>query len=240
LLFRLPFVFATDIVIKKDGGIFKTIRANARQELSIPISRAGVYRAEIFLAAGRFNKLPWIVTNPIFIARPAVEKDPPAKITAVIPTEGENYFRIEKNGRSNAAIHWDAQGKEPPVTRFAFTLQSEAPGQADFWAALAHRQNIAGAGRHGFVFETRGSVPLRFWLQLRTGSRLKETAYQHSFPVSQQWQQVVIPFSSFHRLYGPAAVFDPAELDSFFFLIDNGNAFAGARGEVFFRRIGLY
>lgn len=240
LIFKMPFNFATNIVIKKDGEIFKTISANIRQELSIPISRPGVYRAEISLASGRFKKLPWIMTNPIFIAQPAVERKAPENTAGIILADGENYFQVEKNSRSSAAIHWAAQENEPPVVRFTFTLQNEAPGQADFWAAMAHRQKLASADYHGFVFETRGSGRMRFWLQFRSGGGRGEAAYQHSFLVNEQWQKIAIPFSSFHRLYGPAAASALSAIDSFFFLIDNGNAFPGARAEVFFRQIGLY
>lgn len=237
LVFKMPFNFATDIVIKKDGELFKTIRANTQQELSIAVSRAGVYRAEVSLASGLFKKLPWIMTNPIFIARPALEKAAPEDVAAIFPAEGENYFQVEKNSRSSAAIRWDAPGAGTPITAFAFTLQREAPDQADFWVALAHRQKIAGNEYHGFVFETRGSGPMRCWLQFRTGSGQAESAFQHSFPVDGQWRKITIPFAKFHRLYGQASV--PAEVQAFFFLIDNGNAFPGAHGEILFRRIGL-
>jgi hypothetical protein len=195
LVFKMPFNFATDIVIKKDGEIFRTIRANTRQELSIPVSRAGVYRAEISLASGRFKKLPWIMTNPIFIALPALKKAAPENVAAILPAEGKDYFQVEKNNRSSAAIRWDARSEGSPITACTFTLQREAPDQADFWVALAHRQKIAGAAYHGFVFETRGSVPMRFWLQFRTGSGRGETAYQHSFPVDGQWRKITLQTS---------------------------------------------
>ncbi len=97
LIFKLPFDFATDIVVKKDGETFKTIRANTRRELSVPIFAKGVYRTEISLASGRFKKLPWIMTNPFFIAMPAIEKKPPAPITAKVLAADENYFQVEKN-----------------------------------------------------------------------------------------------------------------------------------------------
>jgi len=240
LVFKMPFDFATDIVIKKDGEIFKTILANTQQELSIPVSQAGVYRAEISLVSGRFKKLPWIMTNPIFIARPALQKAAPKNVAAILPAEGEDYFQVEKNSRSSAAARWETKAGEAPCTRFAFTLQRQAPDQADFWVALAHRRKIAAAGCQGFVFETRGSGPMRFWLQFRTGSGRDEAAYQHSFRVDGQWRKIAIPFSSFHRLYGRELAPSAPEISAFFFLIDNGNAFPGAKGEIFLRGIGLY
>jgi len=240
LIFKLPFDFTTAIVIKKDGKIFKTISANIRQQLSIPIFQAGVYRAEISLAAGRFKKLPWIVANPIYIAQPAVEKKLPENAASIILAGKENYFRVEKNSRSSAATQWNSQGDGPPITSLKFTLQPETSTQVDFWVALAHREKIAGSNYHGFVFETRGSGQMRFWLQVRTGIGQDEATYQHSFLVKEQWRKIVIPFSSFHRLYGQPASPDPAHINAFFFLIDNGNAFPGTQGEIFFRSIGLY
>ena len=240
LIFKLPFNFTTAIVVKKDGEIFKTISANSRQQLSIPISRAGVYRAEISLNSGRFKTLPWIVANPIYIAQPAVEKKSPENAASIILADRENYFQVEKNSHSSAATQWNSQGDSPPVASFKFTLQPETSTQVDFWAALAHREKIAGSNYQGFVFETRGSGQMRFWLQLRTGIGQGEAAYQHSFLVKEQWRKIVISFSSFYRLYGQPAFPDPAAINAFFFLIDNGNAFPGTQGEIFFRQIGLY
>jgi hypothetical protein len=240
LIFKLPFKFATDIVIKKDGGIFKRIRANTRQELSIPIARNGVYRAEISLSAGRFKTLPWIMANPFFIAMPAPAERPAEAVGATVPTGDIDSFRVEKNKRSSAVLRLNKQDGKMPVLGLTFGLQSEGPGQADFWVALAQRQKLAVSGRRGFVFETRASRRMRFWLQYRTGSGLDEAAYQHSFLADEQWKTIAIPFADFHRLYGPAAASVPAGVDSFFFLIDNAIAYPGAAGEIFFRDIGLY
>jgi hypothetical protein len=240
LIFKLPFNFTTDIVVKKDGRIFKTISANIRQQLSIPITLCGVYRAEVSLAAGRFKKLPWILTNPIFIARPAAEKKAPENIAGIILADRENYFQVEKNNCSNAAMQWNSQLDSPPVISLKFSLQPEASTQVDFWVALAHREKFAASHYQGFVFETRGSDRMRFWLQFRTGSGRSEAAYQHSFLIEETWRKVVIPFSSFHRLYGQPASSNPADINAFFFLIDNGNAFPGTHDEIFFKRIGLY
>jgi hypothetical protein len=240
LIFKLPFNFTTDITVKKDGQIFKTIRANTRKQLSIIISRAGVYRAEISLASGRFKKLPWIIANPIYIARPQVDKKSPEITASIVLGDRENYFQIEKNNRSSAAKQWQKQKNSPSVTSFNFTLQPETSAQVNFWAALAHREKLAGASYQGFVFETRGSGRIRCWLQFRTGINRGEAAYQHSFLVEAEWRKIVIPFSSCHRLYGQPAFPDPTIINSFFFLVDNGNAFPGTQGEIFFRQIGLF
>ena len=236
LVFNLPFDFPTVVVIRKDGGVFKTIRAGRRQELSIAVAQAGVYRSEITLASGRFKKLPWILANPVFVAMPAVEKKSPETIRGTALADGRIFFLVEKNNRSSAALQRLDQAGTPPVTALAFTLRPEGPGQRDFWVALAHRQTISASGYHGFVFETRSSRPMRIWLQFRTG----DAAFQHSFLADSEWRQVAIPFSSFHCLHGGPPAPAAQGIDSFFFLIDNGNAYPNAAGEIFFRQVGLY
>ncbi|HSQ35559.1 MAG TPA: hypothetical protein VLQ89_06170 [Candidatus Binatia bacterium] len=239
MTFKLPFDFATDIVIKKDGEIFKRIRNNTRRELSVPIEQGGVYRAEISLASGRFRKLPWIMANPFFIAMPAPAARPAEAVGATVPAGDVELFRVEKNSRSSAVLQLDKQDKENPVLGLTFRLQPEVPGDPNFWAALANRQKLAASGRRGVVFETRASRPMRFWLQFRSGGS-DETAYQHSFLADESWRRVTIPFAGFRRLYGPATAPDLSAIRSLFFLIDNGNAYPGAAGEIFLRRIGLY
>ncbi|MBN2399063.1 MAG: hypothetical protein JXI33_01845 [Candidatus Aminicenantes bacterium] len=240
VIFKLPFNFPVDVVVKKDGEIFKTVRSNKAQELIIPITRGGVYRSEISLSSGHFKKLPWIMTNPIYIARPATEAAAAKTLNGPSLAFFENIFQVEKNGASSAAICLDGGHGQGTVTGLAFTLRPDPDGKPDFWVALAFRQNTATAGYHGFVFETSASAPMRCWLQFRTGSGSGEAAYQHSFLATEQWRQVAIPFSNFHRLYGQPGTTAPAAIDAVFFLIDNGNAYPGACGEIFFRQVGLY
>ena len=127
-----------------------------------------------------------------------------------------------------------------PVTRFAFQLRKESAAVKDFWTALARREALDFSNYRGFVFETRGSRPMRFWLQFRNGQGRLESAFQHSFLVGENWRRIAIPFSRFHHLYGPAAAPDLKKISALFFTIDNGNSFAGARGEILLRNIGLY
>lgn len=240
LVLKLPFNFSTDILIKKDGGKFKTIRDNNRQEIAIPINRPGVYRCEISPHSGPGSDLPWILANPIFIAR-SRNPEKPETITPrrILAGPGE-YFQIEKNSLSQAAIQVDDPGSRLPVIRFTYVLRQESPAIKDFWTAMARRENLDFSNYRGFVFETRGSRPMRFWLQFRNGEDRLESAFQHSFLVGENWQRIAIPFARFHRLYGPDATADLKKISAFFFTIDNGNSYSGSRGEISLRSIGLY
>lgn len=241
LVLKLPFNFSTDIRIMKDGAAFLTIRDNTRQEITVPVREPGVYRCEIFLHSGRLKSLPWILANPIFVARPVAPAAATAPVTArtMLKAAGE-YFQVEKNSRSRASLSLEKGNEGRTVTRFAFTLRRESPAQVDFWTALARREKLDFSGYRGFVFAARGSRAMRFWLQFRTQEGDRESAFQHSFLVGEDWKQIAIPFDRFYRLYGVAAPPDLAHVSAFFFLIDNGDSFDGARGEISLGPIGLY
>jgi len=242
LILKTPFNFSTDIRVLKDGEAFFTIDDNSRQEITVPVRGPGVYRCEVHLHAGRFRKLPWILANPIFIARQAGGREPAASVEPrrVLDAAGP-YFQVEKNGRSRGEVvtRTDEAGLLP-VTRFAFTLQKESPAAVDYWVALARRERLDFSGYGGFVFEARGSQAMRFWLQFRTQGDGVESAFQHSFLVTEEWRRIAIPFSRFHRLYGAESPPDLAHVSALFLLIDNGNSYSGARGELSLRPLGLY
>jgi hypothetical protein len=239
LVLNLPFQFSTDILIRKDGEPFRAFKDNSHLELAVPVSEPGVYRCEVSLHSGRFSGLPWILANPIFVARPA---QAPAKVTvkprAFLNAAGP-YFQVEKNGRSRGDVSLLAGADGRPVTCFTFDLRQE-PGAVDFWSALARRENLDLSGYRGFVLEARGSRALRFWLQFRTWIHGSESAFQHSFPVGKDWQRLFIPFERFQRLYGSNTPPSLDRVNALFIQIDNGNSFAGAGGELWLRPIGLY
>jgi hypothetical protein len=241
LVVKLPFHFTTDILIRKDGAVFHAIKNNSRQTIAVPISEPGVYRCEISHHSGRFSDLPWILANPIFVAQPAKPRERVKTVEArTILNPAGPFFQVEKNGRSRGELSVEEGEDGRPVTRFAFSLQQESPDQVNYWTALAHRQPCDFSRYHGFVFEVKGSRALRFWLQFRTVANGQESAFQHSFLVETDWQRIAIPFNRFHRLYGDEAPAALAKVDSFFFLIDNGNSFSGVQEEICLRPIGLY
>lgn len=240
LVLKLPFNFSTDILVKKDGETYKIIQDNLRQEIDISISRPGVYRCEIAPHSGRGSNLPWILANPIFIARSLKSEKPETITPRLILAATENYFQIEKNPLSQASLQIADQASGHPITRFTYALRQESPADVNFWTALARRENLDFSKYRGFVFETRGSRPMRFWLQFRSRDGRLESAFQHSFLVGENWQRIVIPFARFHRLYGREAPPDLKKISAIFFTIDNGNSFSGARGEISLRAIGLY
>ena len=241
LLLRLPFPFTTDVRIMKDGNLFRLIKDNRRQEIRVDVNESGVYRCEIFLHSGRLSRLPWILANPIFVARPAPAV-PPAQVPSpkTVLNPAGPYFQLEKNDRSRGEVSAPTGDDGRPLTHLGFELRKESPARVDFWVSLARRQNLDFSPYQGFVFTARGSRAMRFWLQFRTGVGREESAFQHSFRVDESWHPLAIPFDCFQRLYGAGTVTDRARVNSFFILIDNGNSHDGAQGELELGPIGLY
>ncbi len=237
---RLPFDFATDLLVKKDGEIFQTFHNNRQKELRIPIHQPGVYRSEVFLSAGPFTRLPWILANPFFIGQ-TEERQPPAVTPTphLILPSGEADFRIEKNPRSNAALTWERGPAAEPVLAFSFHLEKE-PGSPDFWSALASIKKRDLSGYRGFVFEVQADRRLLAWVRFRNGSGKDEKLYQHSFLADSQWQRIAIPFNRFHQESGQTQPPDLVQTEAFFFLVDGGCAYSGQSGTLRLKNIGLY
>ncbi len=241
LVLRLPFPFAVDVRILKDGKPFRHIKDIREQEIRAGISEPGVYRCEVFLHSGRLKRLPWILANPIFVARPTPAPPPlPVPTPRTVLNPAGAGFQVEKNDRSRGEMSVTPGEDGRPVTRLRFELRRESPALVDYWVSLARRQELDFSPYRGFIFEARGSRAMRFWLQFRTNAGAEESAFQHSFRVDEEWRPLFIPFDRFHRLYGAGSPVERARISSFFILIDNGNSFDGARGELELRPIGLY
>lgn len=241
LVLRLPFPFATDVRVVRDGETFRRLEGNTRQEVAVDLPQPGVYRCEVFLHSGRLRRLPWILANPIFVARPRPQPAAPAAIRPRKTLDRQAApWRLEKNERSLGTLSLAADGVGRPLARLAFELRRQGPDQRDFWVSLARRGPLDLAPYRGIVFRARGSRPLRFWLQFRAGGNRGESSFQHSFRVDEEWRAIAIPFDRFHRLRGGGTPADRGRTSSLFILIDNGNSFAGAQGELELGPIELY
>jgi hypothetical protein len=242
MVLKLPFSFPTQVVMKKDGRIFKKILARGQTEVRISIEQSGVYRTEIFLAGSRFGRLPWIMTNPVFIGRRPFVPHPapvPPKPAARLPGPGIR-FQIEKNPKSRASLAQEAAGDGSTVSSLDFALCRESPETADFWAALALRNPIDLSPYRGLVFTVRGDTRMRLWAQFRTRRGGSEDAYQYSFPADREWKTIALPFPRFHHLYGNGSTMNLADANAIFFIIDSNLAFSGKKGKIDLRDIGLY
>ncbi len=245
LRIRTPFAFETDIIIKKHRSTYRKITNNVKRIVEINVYEPGVYYLELFVSRSRFNKIPWIMTNPLFIG----SRHPAVNLKKSKNEQGENlkkllvarkdFFVIETNPDSLGTLSHAVSKEKELITRFDFRVQKE-PAGTDFWSCLARREAFDFSGFTGVVFDARSSKKLRFWVELRTKKQDKETWYSHSFLAEPAWKRILLPFDRFHLAYGKRKMPELSQINSIFFSINNGLAYSGTEGFLELKNIGLY
>lgn len=271
LKITLPYSFATHVVVRRNGMVFKGVKESSQEKkflahsdtgktIDIPIDQPGVYVIEVYVSDSRFNTLPWIMTNPFFIApdNPPEKSEQQSETAAgedflhdsktaekagpeikKLLVDGEGFFKAEPGGRSTGSVGYEKTTEGEQVTKFYFHLQKE-PGAPDFWSSLTRRENFDFSGYDGLVFDARANKRMRFWVELRTREEQGETWYSRSFLAADEWTRVVIPFDRFHLVYGKRRKPELSKISSLFFTINNGIAYAGTEGVLELKKIGLY
>ncbi len=260
----LPFDFETEVQVLKNGKQYHRVTSNRTRELEVPLDGAGCYRVEVFVPGNFFDSLPWIMTNPFFLGQ---EETPPTQRVPQLETElaikiplekEEGFFQVEKNRDTTASLSRSLEETGESVQRLQFHLRPNPSGKGDFWAALAARRNLEFRGLKGISFEARGDKKRRFWVEFRTGTlkRTGEQWFRHSFLAGKRWRRVMVPFEDFYRIFsrrGGTAVLHPvpfsesgeaeellSEVHALFFSINNANAYAGSKGFLEIKNIGVY
>jgi hypothetical protein len=230
----------TEILLLKDGVEAARASAPVLDHTAPPVP--GVYRVEVQVptAPGR-PPVPWIVSNPIYVGRPAT--GPAAGMPVAVPSGGGESmqyadgplgaWRIESNERSRGAIDVVSGrgGGEQVLFRFALGgTRSESPFVAMVMPAGADLANY-----RRLTFVARASRPMRASVQLRIGGRgsgVAEQRWQKSVFVGTDAATISVPFSSMTRRAGGAEQLDLAGVDSVLFVVDTVNTALGQSGQL--------
>lgn len=238
LVLETPFEFLTDIRLIKDGTISKQIPNNSEKKVEIIIDNAGVYRIEVFVPSNTFDDLPWIMTNPFFVApAPLPVDDRRLKELAVearkpLPDETNGLtFAVEKNEGTVASIT-----SEQDVIRLTFDLKRNTPDSRDFWSVLSLRKPLDLYAYNGFVIQMKSSGKLRYWIEFRT----EKTWYRHSFLARPEWNKKLIRFDQFYPYHGKKDKPDLSKIQSIFIGINNQSAYEGTAATLEIKGFGLY
>ena len=244
LVILLPFEFKTDIMVKRDDQVYRKIAGNREKKIEVEIKGPGFYGIEVFVGNNKFKYLPWILANPFFIGKDKrffgvrtggrfFQKKP------LVNEKG--FFKVEKNQGSKGSIAYSQSDNHELVTTFTFKLDKDESGEKDFWSVLGARKRFDFSGYKGICFTAKSERKLRFWIEFRTGEvGGKETWYRHSFLVKKGWQEFYIPFDTFYVFWGVKKKPALSDIRSFFFSINNANAYPGTRGRIELKSIGLY
>jgi len=239
ILLELPFNFKTDIIVKRNGKIFKKIMKNFKKELRVRIEKNGTYRVEIFVSDNTFNKLPWILTNPFFIGQKT--KLDKVKNNFSIKKRIEIFdktFKIEKNPESFGSVKLELNGNEKLI-RMEYDLRQKE-NVKDFWVALSNRKKLNFSGYSGIMFKTKSDKESRFWLELRTKGKDGELNFKHSFLSTENRKKVYISFDKFVLASNRGVKINRSSIIALFFSINNMIAYPNAKGYLEISEIALY
>jgi hypothetical protein len=239
LVINLPFDFATDVVVRRNGEVFRRIVGNTDEVLEVPITEPGVYRVEVFAADSPFHELPWIMGNPFFLVDRQPRPAPTPPIVRQAIADGGDFFQVECGPPSECSLVPAAAGGGSPVAAMRYALP-EDPRAGDFSAALANRTPRSFEGFEGLSVRVRADERAMYWLMFRTGSFRDEIWYRHSFAADREWATVAIPFSEFRVHRGERLPPDLGAVRSVFVSIDNQIAYPGASGTLYVSDLGLY
>jgi hypothetical protein len=176
------------VVLFRDGAEVHRVKAS---ELVYAGDRPGVYRAEVWLPAGRADGLvPWIVGNPIYIGerpRRTAAEDPDMSGPVVRLEAADRLWGVERDARSQAELERSAGG-----VGLRFTL-TDAADVVPF-AALDATTTIP-PGSSGLAFRGRADRPMRLSVQIRVVTAGEGKRWQRSVYLDESDRDIVIPFA---------------------------------------------
>lgn len=191
----------------------------------------GVYRLEVTLDQ---RAMPWVVTNPIVVARPDAPATEVATASgAVVPLAvAPSEWAIEREPSSSGAIAQDGH-----AVRFSYTL---APGPARGQYAALVRALPTDLGIDRIQFTARADRPMRLSVQVRTpddrgGQRWRRSVYLDATP-----RTIVVPLEQFDPADVPTTRRPVvARLQSLLFVVDTLNSLTGTSGTIWVSAVAL-
>jgi hypothetical protein len=239
LLITLPFEFATDVVVVRNGEVFREFTDNTEPSLAVDISQTGVYRVEVSARESVFNHLPWIMSNPFFLATEKEREAPQVPAVRRVLASGPGFFRAECDPTSECSLVKKQSFDGEPTAAMRYALPQD-PTTRDFSATLSNRTPRSFSGFDGLVLRARSSKRARFWLMFRTQTDGAESWYRRSFAADTEWSIISVPFEEFRVNYGEVRPPNLEDVTSMFISIDNQIAYPGASGTVFISDLGLF
>lgn len=239
------------VALRRDGKVLETGAA-----IDHPVKDEGVYRVEVRLPGW---KVPWIVSNPIYVfgeeraaaraargAWPAPVEAPPAA-TVLDTFDGPTTpFHAEADPSSAMEPPHLDPGQGPRGSlRFPFRLGASGPGRPYTWCAMVDRSSRDLSGGKGLVFSIRGDGTYRTWVQVRDANPASADEgtewWFGSVKATPEWRRVTVPFAALRSLNkNTDGRLDLDRVRGIFFIIDEGAMPAGAHGTIWIDELGVY
>ena len=214
-------------VLLRDGV---EVSSSATGELQFRPREAGAYRVELRLAGSR---VPWIVTNPIYLRGPAPPADGlvPGGSRAVPVLEPSEPGVVEKDPGSSATLA-SSDGSR------ALSFRLRGGDRVSQYAAIAVSLPTDVREFDSVAFDARSSAPLRVSVQLRFESS-GGARWRHSVYLSPETRTITVPVSRLVAADRPGAVPPTRTATSLLFVVDLTNARPGAEGQFEISRLRL-
>ena len=232
IVVKLPFEFLTDVILKSNNKIINKIIDNKKKELRFKINERGVYWIEVFAKESKYNKIPWILTNPFFIGID-YKKTEKRQNYKVFDLDLYKIFHVEKNKSSKANLNIE----EKSISLNYDLIKDK--NLKDFWIALSIRDKFDFSNYDGIEFNATSSKPVKFWFELRTKEDEREFWFRHSFNAYKNTRKIRLLFKDFYPYNFKNVKMDLRKINSLFFSINNVIAYDRTNGNLIISDIKL-
>jgi hypothetical protein len=246
LVVLLPFDFETNVLVLKDGKVFKRFDKNKEKRLEVVVNEGGVYRVEVFARGNSFDELPWITSNPFYVGMgsPLLFSYVPVRDSGygvVLKREipgSQDVFMLEKNGGSEGSIFYERSVLNESVTGMRFRL-AEGVGEKSFWCSMALRKKLDFSKFKGVVLDVKSDKKRRFMVELRSDDRDPGKWYSYSFFADKEWRRVYIPFERLHVNFKEKVGIDVSHIESVFISANDVYFYPGTEGVLYIKNFGV-
>ncbi len=242
----------TRIVLKRDGAPVGESGGSLEQK----IEGAGVYRVEAWLPGWR---LPWVVTNPVYVFGPEAlaarrrraeaAQPPPAVATRPLTFSASPPFAAEHDpaSRMDGPVESTARREDGSAAayRLPFALAAPDASQPFTWCALVNREARDLSGWSGLSLRVRADGEYRFWVQLRDSNPASADGglewWMASGRAEKDWADVWLPFERFRTLNPRSdGRLDLDRVRALVFVVDHATVKPGTRGVIRIADLALY
>lgn len=225
---RVPQVPGATLVILRDGNPVMTDTATT---VDAVVTEAGAYRVEARLA-GSPHRVPWLLSNPIYIdipvqSPPTVVAAPAAMVTSLLNAD----WRIEHDPTSAGGL------SSPGGRERVMTYRLGRGGAGSQFAALVAPFDPPAAPFDAISVDLAAGAPARVSVQVRSGDG--RSRWGTSVYVSPDGGARSIPVSALQPAERGVGPFDAGAARSILLVIDLVNAVPGSAGQLVVRDLAL-
>lgn len=196
----------------------------------------GAYRVEVTLAGvSGTPPVPWIVSNPIYVTRPAESgtrapsaHTPRGPIAHLYQDGPPDAWTVEKSARASGAV-----GAIEAVKGTQLLLRYALGGSSTDGGFVAFATPVHGplATTDTVAFSARASRPMRVWVQVRADTGA-DRRWRRAIYLDEEPRAISVPISSLAPVGDAPADIPTSDIDALLLVIDQVNTRLGSSGQI--------